>query len=91
MMLQKECNPLELIQKRDVTKQEQNEDRADLLVSLASSLMENFFFLSWDLIKDSWNVLQGFALALCNFPFLYLLTLPYCQVFLTRLCWHNGA
>jgi len=44
MMLQKECNPLELIQKRDVTKQEQNEDRADLLVSLASSLMENFFF-----------------------------------------------
>ena len=46
MMLQKKCNPLELIQKRDVTKQEQNEDRADLLVSLASSLMENFFFLS---------------------------------------------
>ena len=44
MMLQKECNPLELIQKRDVTKQEQNEDRADLLVSLAPSLMENFFF-----------------------------------------------
>jgi len=44
MTLQKEFNPLELIQKRDVTKQEQNEDRADLLVSLASSLMENFFF-----------------------------------------------
>lgn len=89
-MLQKKCNPLELIQTHDVEEQEENEDGTYLLVSSAPSLMENLFFFCLEIsLKIHEMCYKGSHLLCVTLSFYIRWQLPTVKC-LTRPCWHKA-